>query len=43
MKQTNGKVEGKNGAAAILGLKPNTLRGKMKKLRIPYGIRGESQ
>ena len=32
-----GKVEGKNGAAEILGLKPNTLRSRMKKLEIPFG------
>ena len=33
----NGKVEGTNGAAQMLGIHPSTLRGKMKKLGIPYG------
>jgi transcriptional regulator with GAF, ATPase, and Fis domain len=37
LEKTNGRVEGKNGAARILGLHPSTLRGKMKKLEIPYG------
>jgi len=36
---TGGKVEGKNGAAEILGVKPNTLRSRMKKLGIPFGRR----
>ncbi len=35
---TNGKVQGKDGAAALLGVNPSTLRNKMKKLGIPYGI-----
>ena len=34
---TNGRVEGKHGAAALLGLNPGTLRKRMKKLGIPYG------
>jgi transcriptional regulator with GAF, ATPase, and Fis domain len=34
---TNGKVEGRNGAAEILKVKPNTLRSRMKKLGIPFG------
>jgi len=37
LNKTNGKVEGKDGAARILGLHPSTLRGRMKKLGIPYG------
>ena len=37
MKLTNGKIEGKNGAAQTLGMKPNTLRYRMKKLGIPFG------
>jgi DNA-binding NtrC family response regulator len=32
-----GKINGRGGAAEILGLNPNTLRSKMNKLRIPYG------
>jgi len=35
--QTGGKVEGVKGAARLLGLHPSTLRGRMKKLGIPYG------
>ena len=35
--QTDGKVEGEMGAARLLGLHPSTLRGRMKKLGIPYG------
>jgi len=34
---TNGKVNGKNGAAEILGLHPNTLRNRMKNLGICFG------
>lgn len=34
-----GKVEGQNGAAEILGVKPNTLRSRMKKMGIPFGRR----
>lgn len=33
----NGKIAGENGAAALLGLHPNTLRTRMDKLGIPYG------
>jgi transcriptional regulator with GAF, ATPase, and Fis domain len=36
---TSGKVEGRDGAAAILRIKPNTLRSRMKKLGIPFGRR----
>ena len=35
--QANGRVEGKNGAASMLGINPGTLRGRMKKLKIAYG------
>ncbi len=35
--RTGGKVEGKDGAAHLLGLHPSTLRGRMKRLGIPYG------
>jgi transcriptional regulator with GAF, ATPase, and Fis domain len=34
---TKGKIEGPNGAGAILGMHPNTLRGRLKKLGIRYG------
>lgn len=32
-----GKVNGPDGAAALLGVHPNTLRNRMKKLNIPFG------
>lgn len=32
-----GKVQGKNGAASILGIHPSTLRNKMRKLKISFG------
>jgi formate hydrogenlyase transcriptional activator len=35
--QSNGRIEGPSGAAALLGLKPGTLRQKMRKLGIPFG------
>jgi transcriptional regulator with GAF, ATPase, and Fis domain len=34
LRQTNGTVGGKGGAAEILGLPPSTLRSRMKKLGI---------
>lgn len=34
---TNGKVNGKNGAAELLGLNASTLRQKMRKMNIPFG------
>ncbi|MGD0230271.1 MAG: sigma 54-interacting transcriptional regulator [Syntrophorhabdales bacterium] len=37
MKMTNGKIEGKNGAAELLGINPATLRHRMRKLGIPFG------
>jgi len=37
LKKANGKVQGANGAAALLGIKPNTLRHRMRKLGIPFG------
>ena len=33
---SNGKIYGKDGAAALLNLKPGTLQSKMKKLGIKY-------
>lgn len=32
-----GKVEGKNGAAELLGVNPRTLRHRMRKLGVPFG------
>lgn len=37
LEKTNGKINGKGGAAEILGINPNTLRNRMKKLGIPFG------
>jgi transcriptional regulator with GAF, ATPase, and Fis domain len=37
LKMTKGKIHGPGGAAEILGLNPNTLRGRMKKLSIQFG------
>jgi chemotaxis protein methyltransferase CheR len=34
LEETNWKIEGKNGAASILGLNPSTLRGRMRNLDI---------
>ena len=34
LRQTNWKIDGENGAAELLGLKPSTLRDRMKKLNI---------
>jgi chemotaxis protein methyltransferase CheR len=34
LKETNWRISGKKGAALILGLNPNTLRGRMRKLNI---------
>jgi PAS domain S-box-containing protein len=36
LNQTNGVIEGEQGAAKILGLHPNTLRSRMKKLNIAH-------
>jgi transcriptional regulator with GAF, ATPase, and Fis domain len=34
-----GKINGKGGAAALLGINPNTLRGRMDRLGITYGAK----
>ena len=36
LKRTAGQIEGPGGAAALLGLNPHTLRGKMRKLKIDW-------
>jgi transcriptional regulator with GAF, ATPase, and Fis domain len=36
---TNGKIQGKDGAAALLGMPPSTLRNRMRKLGITFGKR----
>lgn len=43
MRKAGGKVEGKNGAAAILGMNPATLRSRMRKLKIPFGKAGKTE
>jgi transcriptional regulator with GAF, ATPase, and Fis domain len=35
---TSGRIEGRGGAADLLGLNPHTLRGKMRKLRIDWNV-----
>ncbi len=37
LKKADGIIEGKNGAARLMGIKPSTLRHRMKKLGIAYG------
>jgi formate hydrogenlyase transcriptional activator len=37
LKQTKGKINGRDGTAAMLGVNPNTLRNRMIKLGIEYG------
>ncbi len=32
----SGRIEGRGGAADLLGLNPHTLRGKMRKLRVEW-------
>ncbi|VFQ45304.1 sigma-54 interaction domain-containing protein [Desulfoluna butyratoxydans] len=36
LKRTGGRIEGPNGAAKLLNMKPNTLRSKIKKLNIRF-------
>jgi transcriptional regulator with PAS, ATPase and Fis domain len=42
LSRTKGKVNGPDGAAAVLGINPSTLRNRMKKLGIDYGRKSES-
>ena len=37
MRAARGKIQGTGGAAELLGVEPNTLRARMRKLGIPYG------
>lgn len=37
LQMANGKVQGEKGAAELLGINPNTLRNRMKKMGIAYG------
>jgi transcriptional regulator with GAF, ATPase, and Fis domain len=42
LKMTGGRIEGKKGAAALLGMHPGTLRHRMKKLGVPFGRASQS-
>jgi transcriptional regulator with GAF, ATPase, and Fis domain len=42
LKVTDGRVEGKEGAAELLGINPGTLRHRMRKLKIPFGRKSAS-
>jgi transcriptional regulator with GAF, ATPase, and Fis domain len=42
LEMAGGKVEGKNGAAHMLGVKPGTLRQRMRKLGVPFGRKARS-
>jgi transcriptional regulator with GAF, ATPase, and Fis domain len=37
LEQTNGRIEGEDGAARLLGLNPSTLRSKLRKFKILFG------
>jgi transcriptional regulator with GAF, ATPase, and Fis domain len=37
LKLANGKIHGSGGAGELLGINPNTLRSRMRKLGIPFG------
>ena len=42
--ETNGRIEGRDGAAQLLGVNPGTLRHRMRKLGIPFGRKaGQSE
>ena len=43
LKASQGRVEGRNGAAEILGLKPNTLRSRMKKLESLSAVKASAE
>ena len=40
LSKTDGKISGTDGAAALLGINPSTLRNRIKKLGIEYGRKG---
>jgi transcriptional regulator with GAF, ATPase, and Fis domain len=37
LQSTSGKIQGPDGAAALLGVNPSTLRHRLRKLGIPFG------
>lgn len=41
LRLTGGKSHGAGGAAEILGINPNTLRSRMRKLSLPFGTGGK--
>ncbi len=41
LEATRGRIEGKNGAALLLGVNPSTLRARMRKLHIAFGRKVE--
>jgi DNA-binding NtrC family response regulator len=43
LQMARGKVEGKDGAAQMLGVKPGTLRQRMRKLGVPFGRKAKSR
>ncbi|HVN25243.1 MAG TPA: sigma 54-interacting transcriptional regulator [Syntrophorhabdales bacterium] len=42
LEMTHGRIEGKNGAALLLGVNPSTLRARMRRLHIPFGRKKNS-
>jgi transcriptional regulator with GAF, ATPase, and Fis domain len=42
LRETRGKIQGKDGAAAILGIHPSTLRSRMDKLGVTFGRKATS-
>jgi transcriptional regulator with GAF, ATPase, and Fis domain len=43
LEMTGGRVEGERGAAKLLGINPNTLRNRMRKLRISFGRKAKKK
>jgi hypothetical protein len=43
LEMAGGKIHGPDGAGELLGVNPNTLRYKMRKLGIPFGRRSPRQ
>lgn len=43
LEKAGGRVEGRTGAAALLGINPGTLRHRMRKLKIPFGRKAKSE
>ena len=43
LQTTSGKINGKGGAAALLGIHPNTLRNRMQKLGLEFGRKAKRQ